>query len=77
MRLRTHQRWNHPEIIIILGTINKTMQIPNITNLITTGKNNASKIINLLPHAPQSYKASLKTRITPIHCTKHQIWIYE
>jgi hypothetical protein len=38
MRCITHQRWNHPKIIIILGTINKTMQIPNITKVITAGK---------------------------------------
>jgi hypothetical protein len=38
MRWRTHQRWNHPEIIIILGTINKTMQISHISKVITAGK---------------------------------------
>jgi hypothetical protein len=37
MKCRTHQRWNHPKIIIILGTINKTMQTPNITKIITAG----------------------------------------
>jgi hypothetical protein len=38
MRFRTHQRWNHSKIIIILSTINKTMQNPNITKVITAGK---------------------------------------
>jgi hypothetical protein len=37
MKCRTHQRWNHLKIIKILGTINKTMQIPNITKIITAG----------------------------------------
>jgi hypothetical protein len=38
MRCRTHQRWNHSKLTIILSTINKTMQSPSITKVITAGK---------------------------------------
>jgi hypothetical protein len=37
MKFRTHQRWNQLKIMNILGSINKTMQIPNITKIITAG----------------------------------------
>jgi hypothetical protein len=38
MKCRTHQRWNHPKILIILGTINKTKLISINTKIITAEK---------------------------------------
>jgi hypothetical protein len=37
MKGTTHQKWNHPKIIILLGTINKSRQKTNFTKLITAG----------------------------------------
>jgi hypothetical protein len=38
MKCKTHQRWNHPKIIIILGPINKTKLISINTIIITADK---------------------------------------
>jgi hypothetical protein len=51
------------------------MQKPGITKVITVEKNNAPKITNLIPHASQSYRATLKIGNTQLYCTKHHIWI--
>jgi hypothetical protein len=37
MKCATHQKWNHPKIIILLHTINKSRQKTNFTKIITAG----------------------------------------